>query len=347
MAGRRPGGPPVRLHPQPPAAHGGATRLPIDLSASLNPLGPSPAALTAARAAGLGRYPEPDARSLAVAAAARHGLPPACVVPVPGASWGLWLAIVALAGDGAACLGLGPCFGEYERLARTAGAAWREARCPAPDQAWREADVAAELSGPCDVCVLANPANPAGTRLEAGGLRRLCAAHPAVRFVVDEAFAGFAPPGTSLLDGRPPPDNAVVVRSLTKELALPGLRMGYLVAPEPVAAALAGVLPAWPLSAPALAAAAAGLADPEHLAAGAALAARHLGALAAALRSGGLRPLPTCANYLLCEAPGLAERLAGRGVAVRDCASFGLPGFVRIAAPRPDDLAAVLEAIRG
>jgi histidinol-phosphate/aromatic aminotransferase/cobyric acid decarboxylase-like protein len=337
----------VRLHPQPPAVHGGVSRLAIDLSASLNPLGPSPAALAAARAAELGRYPESDARSLVGAAAARHGLPPACVVPVPGASWGLWLALVALAGEGSRCLGLGPCFGEYERLARMVGADWREARCPAPDQAWREAELAAELSRPCDVCVLANPANPAGTRLEAGRLRRLCAAHPAVRFVVDEAFAGFAPPGTSLVDEGPPPANAVVARSLTKELAMPGLRMGYLVALEPVAAALAGVLPAWPLSAPALAASVAGLGDPGHLARGAAVAARHREEVAAALRSAGLRPLPACANYLLCEAPGLAGRLAADGIAVRDCASFGLPGFVRIAAPRPGELDAVLEAIRG
>jgi histidinol-phosphate/aromatic aminotransferase/cobyric acid decarboxylase-like protein len=49
-------------------------------------------------------------------------------------------------------------------------------------------------------------------------------------FIVDEAFAAFGPPGVSLLELESgPPLNAVVVRSLTKELGLPGLRMGYLV----------------------------------------------------------------------------------------------------------------------
>ena len=43
----------ARLHPAPLAAHGGRSRLPIDLSASLNPLGPSQAALEAARSAEL------------------------------------------------------------------------------------------------------------------------------------------------------------------------------------------------------------------------------------------------------------------------------------------------------
>jgi histidinol-phosphate/aromatic aminotransferase/cobyric acid decarboxylase-like protein len=337
----------VRLQARPPAVHGGASRLPVDLSASLNPLGPSPAVLDAVRRAELGRYPDVDAGPVAAAAAARHGIPAASVVPVPGASWGLWLALVALLDEGDRCVGLGPCFGEYERFAGIAGAAWQEARCPALDQAWTDADLAAALAPPPALCALGNPANPAGTCIGAERLRRLCAAHPRTWFLVDEAFAGFALPGTSLVEGRPPLANAVVVRSLTKELALPGLRMGYLVAEESLAGRLAGTLPAWPLSAPAVAAAVAGLADGEHLRRGAALAARHLAMVAAALRSIGLRPLPTGANYLLCEAPGLAERLAARGIGVRDCGSFGLPGFVRIAAPPPDHLHAVLEAIRG
>jgi histidinol-phosphate/aromatic aminotransferase/cobyric acid decarboxylase-like protein len=337
----------MRLRPRPPAAHGGASPLPIDLSASLNPLGPSPIVLAAVRGAELDRHPEVDAGSVATAAAARHGVPAACVVPVPGASWGLWLALVALLDEGESCLALGPCFGEYERFAGMAGAVWREARCPARDQAWRDDDLAAALDPRPALCVLGNPATPAGTRIEAERLRTLCAAHPGTWFLVDEAFCGFSLPGTSLVDGRPPPVNAVVVRSLTKELALPGLRMGYLVAREEVAGRLAGLLPAWPLSAPAIAAAVAGLDDREHLRRGAALAARHLAMVAAALRSIGLRPLPTCANYLLCEAPGLAEQLAAHGVGVRDCASFGLPGFVRIGAPQADQLSKVLAAIRG
>lgn len=337
----------MRLCPQPPAAHGGASRLPIDLSASLNPLGPSPAALAALRAAALDRYPEVDARALARAAAARHGVPEECVVPVPGASWGLWLALVALLAQGERCLALGPCFGEYERYARVAGARFRVVHCPSPDQRWRDADLETALAWRPALCVLGNPANPAGTRIGAVRLRALCAAHPAARFLVDEAFAGFAPEGTSLVDRDLPPGNAVVVRSLTKELALPGLRMGYLVARPELARQLAGVMPAWPLSAPAVAAAAAGLADGDHLRRGGTVAARHLAAIAGALRGAGLAPLPTCANYLLCEAPGLAARAAARGVAVRDCASFGLDGFVRIAAPRAEDLPVVLEAVGG
>src|SRR5439155_5965363 len=141
--------------------------------------------------------------------------------------------------------------------------------------------------------------------LPAARLAAACHAHPGTLFVVDEAFAAFAPEGTSLVEGRIPPANALAVRSLTKELGLPGLRMGYLVAAEEPATALRATLPAWPLSAPALAAAVAGCGDLEHVRAGAEVGRRHVSLLAAALDRVGAEVCPSSANYLLCRAPGL------------------------------------------
>jgi threonine-phosphate decarboxylase len=334
----------LRLQPMPPATHGGGPGARIDLSASLNPLGPSRAALEAAREAPLDRYPEADAASLRVAAAARHDLPEPLVVPLPGASWALWLCSVALLGPGDRCVALGPSFSEYARNAATSGAAFEEVRGePGHDPPWAALDVS--LPGAA-ACVLANPGNPDGGATPAARIAELCRAHPHTAFVVDEAFAAFAPARTSLLDARPVPPNAVVVRSLTKELGLPGLRLGYAVVGEGLRG-LAGVVPAWPLSAPALAAAVAGMADEAHIAQGAELARRHVGVLTEALSSAGACPQPSDANYVLARAPGLARRLAARGIAVRDCTSFGLPAHVRVAAPRPEELGEVVAAIAG
>lgn len=335
------------LQPQMPAEHGGKSQLPIDLSASLNPLGPSPAAMLAARESDLTKYPEATAASLARTAAARHGVEPEAVVPVAGASAGLWLAAIALARPGDRCLALGPCFGEYERCARLAGSSYTEARCPSEDQTWSGASAAAALSGEPELCLLGNPSNPAGTALSSDIVRELCAGHPATMFVVDEAFAAFAPDGISLVEGELPPGNAVVVRSLTKELGLPGLRMGYLIAGPELAAALRGLLPTWPLSAPAIAAAVAGLGDVEHVHAGRRVGQVHVHRLMGALQRTGARVFPTAVNYVLCRAPGLATRLEPGGIAVRDCSSFGLPDHFRLAAPTPPDLDAVLSAIDG
>lgn len=327
----------MRLHPSLPAHHGGRARLPIDLSASLNPLGPSPAALEAARRADMSRYPDPSAMPLAGAAATRHGLPAGAIVPVPGASWGLWLCLVAHGGHGRRCLALGPCFGEYRRNAEIAGCVYEETAL--------ELEVAL-LARP-DLLILGNPSNPAGAAIPAGRLRAACERYPGTLFIVDEAFAAFAPPGTSLIEGSLPPANVIVVRSLTKELALPGLRMGYLVAAPELASQLGGILPAWPFSAPALAAAVAGCGDLQHISAGAETGRRHVGLMTAALSGAGIEVCPSSANYLLCRAPGLVDSLAERGIEGRDCTSFGRPGWLRLAAPPPVHLPAVLEAIGG
>jgi histidinol-phosphate/aromatic aminotransferase/cobyric acid decarboxylase-like protein len=70
--------------------------------------------------------------------------------------------------------------------------------------------------------------------------------------------------------------------------------------------------------------------------------------LVSVLEQHGLQPRPSDANWVLVDAPGLREQLAPHGVLVRDCASFELPGVVRIAVTGPaglDRLAAALEAL--
>lgn len=128
---------------------------------------------------------------------------------------------------------------------------------------------------------------------------------------------------------------------------MPGLRMGYVVSEADLAGQLPGVLPAWPLSAPAIAAAVAGFGDPSHVAAGAHLGHLHVAQLAEALAATGAVPMPSDANYLVAHAPGAAPVLLRGGIAVRDSTSFGLPGHVRLAAPKPGEMKAVLTAIAG
>lgn len=335
----------LNLTPRPATRHGGAAGAGIDLSASLNPLGPHSAALEAARRCELGRYPEPHARQLIDAAAKRHRVDGDCIVPTPGASWGLWLCAVALLGRGDCCLAIGPSFGENRRSAEIAGAEFEEIRVWPPAQERISCELEVALARRPAALIIANPSNPGGQAITGSDIRRLCMQHTQTMFVIDEAFASFAPAGTSLLDDGAPPRNAVVVRSLTKELAMPGLRMGYLAGDAGLAAQLNGVLPAWPLSAPAIAAAVAGLADQSHLEAGAALGHQHVAELGAALAAVGAAPFPSSANYLLAHAPAAFSGLRNHGITVRDCASFGLPGHIRLAAPKRDEMRAVLTAI--
>lgn len=177
-----------------------------------------------------------------------------------------------------------------------------------------------------------NPHNPSG---QLAGPRETAS-------VWDEAFWPLATGTWTRGDAEV---GAVVVGSLTKLLACPGLRVGYVLTP---AAAMAARLerrqPQWALNGLAAAALPELLAtvDLPSWAAGTA-SLRH--DLAATLRAAGYSPAPSQANWVLVRAPGLREKLALAAICVRDCASFGLPDTVRIAVPDPAGLLRLRRAL--
>lgn len=157
-------------------------------------------------------------------------------------------------------------------------------------------------------------------------------AHPTDRADVwDEAFYPLAT-GTWTA-GR----DGVVVGSLTKTFACPGLRLGYVVADEGTVSALRTRQPEWPVSTLALAVAV-DLVETADLPAWQRDIATARAELVAVLSDRGLPADAVDAPWVLVAAPGLRDRLAPEGVLVRDCTSFGLPGTVRIAVPDPDGL---------
>lgn len=144
-------------------------------------------------------------------------------------------------------------------------------------------------------------------------------------------------------------DGAVVVGSLTKLFACPGLRIGYVLGPPGdggrLIAALRAAQPQWSVNGLAAAVLPDLLAGAD-LAGWAAEITRLRAELAAGLAAHGLVALPSAANYLLVpDAGGLRPHLARRGVLVRDCASFGLADHVRIAVPDDSGRGRLLDAM--
>jgi len=170
-----------------------------------------------------------------------------------------------------------------------------------------------------------DPNNPTGQLAAAG----------AVAGVWDEAFYPLA---TGRWTSGRADGGAVVLGSLTKLLACPGLRLGFVLAPPgPAGHALIGRLgerqPRWAVNGLAAAVLPELLASAE-LDGWAAETARLRAELDGLLRAHGLYPYPSDANYLLIpDAAGLRDALAPEGVVVRDCASFGLGDHVRMAVP--------------
>ncbi len=138
---------------------------------------------------------------------------------------------------------------------------------------------------------------------------------------------------------------AIVLGSLTKLLACPGLRIGYIHAcDEDLIDRLAHRQPRWAVNGLACEALPDLLASADLPRWSAAIATLRL-QLEAVLVRAGYPPRPSDANWLLVDAAGLRERLAARAILVRDCASFGLPGTVRIAVPDEPGLARLEEAL--
>ncbi|HZU05762.1 MAG TPA: histidinol-phosphate transaminase [Chloroflexota bacterium] len=347
------------MHPRPevwqlaPAPHGGhppaAERPVLDFSTNTNPLGPSPRVLAAVRAATVDRYPEPASATLRDALAARLGLAPERIVVGNGSVELLWLLALAYLERGDRVVVCGPTFAEYARAARLMGAQVTVVSAAAeagfrPDLDALRRTVTALAPR---VTFLCNPNNPTGVYLDRSAVEAVLAATPGL-LVVDEAYVGFVEQpwdiGPLLADER-----LVVLRSLTKDHALPGLRLGYALAAPPVAAALHRVQPPWSVNALAQAAGLAALEDDAHVARGRALAARARVLLATGLEALRLPALPSATNFLLVEVGDAAATTAAwlsAGVYVRDCTSFGLPRHVRIAARPLAECRVLLRAAR-
>jgi histidinol-phosphate/aromatic aminotransferase/cobyric acid decarboxylase-like protein/adenosyl cobinamide kinase/adenosyl cobinamide phosphate guanylyltransferase len=331
---------------EPLRLHGDRDVRPGDADHAVNVIaGGPPEWLRAAMREALEREVEryPDEREAVEALAGMHTRDPAEIVPTNGAAEALWLMPAALRPRLAACVH--PGFTEAEAALRAHGVpvvrVLRE----------RDRDFALDpgaVPEDADVVLVGNPVSPTGTLDPATAL--LALRRPGRVLVVDEAFMDLVPGQPASLVGERL-DDVIVVRSLTKALAIPGLRAGYAVASAALARRLRDVRPPWSANALALAALAAAARRPDALAAIAEQAAVEREDLQRRLaRIAGVRTWPSVANFCLVEVadgPAVLAALRERRIAVRAAASFpGLAaGDLRLtarAAPENERLASAL-----
>nr|WP_328708098.1 Rv2231c family pyridoxal phosphate-dependent protein CobC [Streptomyces mesophilus] len=200
----------------------------------------------------------PDGRAARAAVAARHGVGPERVLLTAGAAEAFVLLARAL--DVRHPVVVHPQFTEPEAALRDAGHAVGRVLLPAADGFRLDPGAVPDAA---DLVVLGNPTNPTSVLHPARTVAEL--ARPGRVLVVDEAFIDAVPGERESLAGRTDVPGLVVLRSLTKTWGLAGLRIGYVLADPAVIASLERAQPLWPVSAPALVAAAACM-RPEALA---------------------------------------------------------------------------------
>ncbi len=329
----------------------------IDFSASINPLGPPPSARNAFIRSyrEISRYPDPYGEKLKEALAKRQGMKTAEVLVGNGSTQLLYLLCAALRPRTA--LVIGPAFSEYANALTLAGSNIRSLSLTVDDgfQFSTERLMAAWEKN-CDLIVLTTPNSLTGRLIPKGEIENI-ARFALVRknfVVVDEAFIDFVEDESvkMLVQHNP---FVIVLRSLTKYYALPGLRLGYLIGQARRVAQLAAFREPWSVNGPALSVALACLADAGFTAKTERWLERERTFLFHGLAQlDGLHPFSSRTNFLLVkiekpdvDALELRSFLLRRKILIRACNSFAeLSGdFFRVAVRRRADNRRLLGAL--
>lgn len=332
----------------------------LDLSASLNPLGPPP---------GLGEklqealslichYPDRAVWELRQALAAELGLDPAAILPGNGST--ALIRLLARAMDLRSVALMAPAFGEFGRSLAITGRHFhyvimQEKNGYLPTQAdlerlWRD--------DPACV-IISNPGTPAGGLADPAILDAMVlqASRRRAWLIVDEAFVDFAPEEAQRWS---PPvvqryHRVVVLRSLTKFYCLAGLRLGYAMGHPDTMAELAPLGEPWSVNTLAQTAGIYCLQQKEYGQKTRATVAQWRQALVESLAGLGLKAVPGQVNYVLAKLPEdgptaelVADACAAQGVLVRPCANFVgcSPYHLRVAVCPPEEQERLLAVLK-
>jgi threonine-phosphate decarboxylase len=318
----------------------------VDFSASINPLGMAPG-VPAALAGCVDRllhYPDKGAAELKEALAGYHGVCPTEIAVANGSTELIHLLPRLVAGMGGGHKGLivAPAFAEYAMALDRAG--WQidyftldsRDNFSLPLPALKE-----KLSEGYDLLFICNPGNPTGALIPkplVAEIIELCR-ESGTFLALDEAFIDFCEEESAkdLVRGL---ERGVVLRSMTKFFAIPGLRLGYALGAPATIDAIASLQDPWSVNTAAQVAGIASLYDEAYCSRTRNYVSEERAFLMDSLaRVPGLKTYGARANYLLVEllegikAPELRARLLKRGVLIRDCSNFhGLDDrFFRVA----------------
>jgi L-threonine-O-3-phosphate decarboxylase len=322
----------------------------IDFSVNSNPYGPPPGVREALARVPLERYPDRECLALRGILAQKHGVTPEHLVVGNGTTELLQLIALAFIRPGDTALVVEPTFGEYQRVSLLAGGRVTTLTLARENGFQPDAAAIAKAIGQSHprIVWLCHPNNPTGISWDVQRIGGLIDTFRNSLFVIDEAYLRFDPGAMSVheqTDGYP---NVLISRSMTKDYALAGLRLGYLIGQPDQIEAVRRVRPAWNVNALAQAAGAAALEQDTWLADCIGRLHENKRALTDGLRRLGFDPLPSSTHYFLVrvgDGAAFRARLLRHNVMVRDCASFGLPEFVRIATRTPAENSRLLDAL--
>ncbi len=326
----------------------------LDFSTNINPLGPPESVLKALRRhlPAVAHYPDPRCTELRKRLASHHGVYPDHIVVGNGTNQLIHEIVRKVCARRAIIVE--PTYSEYMRACLI----YRVKR-----EHWLAEGPHFDLEpfdpGRADLVWLCNPNNPTGRLWPQDRLVPWIKSFPKKTFVVDESFLPFREDELrhSLIRATRRLENLIVLRSMTKFFALPGLRLGYLVANPSRFIDLHDSLPLWSVNGLAQIAGIVALEDKTFAKQTRTWLQTERDVYLKQLCSFpfNLDPIPTEANFILMRLRGiqsqvLARRLLARGIVLREAGSFvGLgfpPHYVRVAIRKREENQKLVDALK-
>lgn len=324
------------------------------LSSNESPLGPSPLALEAYRAAAadLAFYPKGDAVELRTAIGAAHNLPADAIVLGAGSDELLNLFAQGYLGPGDEAICTENSFLVYRNAIQAANA--RVVFAPEADYRTDVDAILVRVNARTKIVFLANPNNPTGSYIPRAELERLHAGLPRdVLLIVDAAYAEYVEAqdyaaGEELVARH---RNAVMMRTFSKAYGLAGLRLGWAYCPPAVRDIIERIRGPFNTSVPAQAAGLAAVKDRAHLERAIVHNARWLPDLERGIAALGFEVLPSVGNFLMIDfgsaaaAQAADAALRAQGLILRGLKVYGLETFLRLSVGSDEANFAVLAAL--
>lgn len=306
----------------------------VKVASNENPLGPAPLAQKAIvdAASGMHIYPDGGGYKLRSALAEKYDVELKNVVLGNGSNEIIELLCHCFLNKNAALIAAEHAFVVYKLMATLFGANYVEV--PDPNFVHDLDAMAEAITEETRLVFIANPNNPTGTVVDEETIDRFMAKVPDhVVVVFDEAYYEFLSDAPDTLkyvrEGR----NVCVLRTFSKAYGLAGLRIGYGIASENVAAILQKARQPFNANEVAQRAALASLEDVDHVTKTVDLNNEGLAFYEAAFHERGMNYVPSVANFILVEVGDGDQVFADmlkQGVIVRAMRGYKLPGWVRI-----------------
>ena len=321
----------------------------LDFSVSFNPFMPPPGIKEALGTIAIERYPDSEAMELRERIAKNLGVPLENIIAGSGTTELIRLIALAYFRKRDPVLILEPTFGDYEVACRIVGARLVKHRAKEEDNFAPGIEVVANLikeRRPRGIFIC-NPNNPTGKHLSRGEVETVLDALGDSLLILDEAYIAFVEGSWNSIDLMAR-GNVVVLRSMTKDYGLSGLRLGYAIAPGDIIASLCRVCPPWNVNIIAQKVGAIALDNADFLEQTKTKIREAKKFLVGELTRLGYKVLPSDANYFLVKVGNASEfraTLFKQGILVRDCTSFGLSEYVRIAPRTMPECEKLIDAI--